>query len=403
MLEEFGEPLGVVLWQILSDGLLWCDTPPEQRNDLFRPYGGSQDGQFALAAQSIPELADAVGRFRGLCAAPHLADAAELAASSGEVLVWAEARGMKETAASFADLAARFQPESPERSYTAGRLSRRLGDPPRAAIWYVRAARLARRAKDEVTFANAHLGLGGLEHDLGNLAAAEKHLLKASRRALRRGRQSLAAAAYHNMVGVAYDSGRTDEALDYLGLAAEFYRTGHPRLPILAYDAGFFLMREGFFSSALLIFDKVLPLVQGQRENLLVRSAIARAAAAVRDHIRFERTAAQVLALVAEDEEGSANALYQLAEGARSFQDWERASNLAQRALDLTEKRKDGTTAALAAALIDAVQRREPGDVDLVPPEEHVIERVTRRILSKLRNRPGGQTGATPPEQYPVF
>ncbi|HYW13088.1 MAG TPA: tetratricopeptide repeat protein [Longimicrobium sp.] len=312
---------------------------------------------------------------------------------------------MKATAVQFAELAARLQPDDSARSFTAGRLCRRNGEHQRAAIWYRRALRLARIAGNHIDMANARLGMGNLESDLGNSASAEANFLKAARAALRNGRQSLAAAAFHNLIGVTYDSGRRDEALDHLRKAASYYSPDHPRFPAFAYDAGFFLLREGYFSSALTLFETVLPWVDGDRVSILVRSALARSAAAVRDHIRYTRQATVVLAMVDVDDEDSADALYQLAEGARAFQQWDTADSLADRAMALAEKRSDARIASYSRALLQAVRDRVPTeDVDRVPPEADPVDLITQDVLRKLRKKPASPVagGAVPPERYPT-
>jgi tetratricopeptide (TPR) repeat protein len=203
---------------------------------------------------------------------------------------------------------------------------------------------------------------------------------------------------------VAYDLDRRDEALEHLRQAADFYRVDHPRFPALAYDAGFFLMREGYFSCALLLFERVLPWVENQRVSILVRSALARSAAAVRDHIRFQRQAAIVQDMATADDEDSANALYQLAEGARSFMDWDRAHDLAQAALVVAHKRHDATIITYVEHLVAALAGRLPGDVDRVPPEGDAVDAVTQQILKKLNKRPAPalKVGLVPPERYPT-
>jgi tetratricopeptide (TPR) repeat protein len=271
-------------------------------------------------------------------------------------------------------------------------------------MWYRRALRLGRLADNQIDIANARLGLGNLESDLGHMGRAEAHFWKAARAALRNGRRSLAAAAFHNLIGVTYDTGRKTDALEHLQKAARCYDPEHPRFPAFAYDAGFFLMREGYFSSALLLFETVLPRVEGQRVGVLVRSALARSAAAVRDNIRYTRQSTAVLAMTAVDDEDSANALYQLAEGARSFQDWERAQALAHRALALATQRSDSRIARYAEGLIDEIRRRVPGDIDRVPPEDDPIDSVTQDVLRKLKKKgaPPAEGGAVTPERYPT-
>jgi tetratricopeptide (TPR) repeat protein len=404
-LDEQAGSLGYVLWRVASDVLLWSLAEGEGRADLFHPQPAAElaDELVAYVAPANSVLSDSLLVLWKVHKQPELVDREHIAEVCGRVSAWAEKVGLKITAVQFAELAARLRLDSSSCSFSAARLCRRNGEYQRAAIWYRRALRLGRLANNQIDIANARLGMGNLESELGNLDAAEQHFWRAARAALRNGRRSLAAAAFHNLVGVAYDSGRRTDALSHLKKAAECYRPDHPRFPAFAYDAGFFLMREGYFSSALLLFETVLPRVDGDRVSILVRSALARSAAAVRDNIRYTRQVNAVLPMVAVDDEDSANALYQLAEGARSFQDWERAEAFAARALSLAVKRSDARMTQYATVLLEAIRQRALGDVDKVPPEDDPVDAVTQGVLRKLKKKaPRTDGGAVPPERYPT-
>lgn len=405
VLEDQWGALGHVLWRVAADVLLWTTAPEGDRSGLFQPTAGVDSEALAHAVAEHPGLSEALRILWSVHKHPELVDRINIASACSHVTRCAEAAGKKSTAIQFAELAARLMLDSSEHSFTAARLCRRQNEHQRAAIWYRRALRLGRLADNQIDIANARLGLGNLESGLGNMVKAEEHFWKAARAALRNGRLSLAAAAFHNLIGVAYDSGRKADALEHLQKAARCYDPEHPRFPAFAYDAGFFLLREGYFSSALLLFETVLPRVEGDRVSILVRSALARSAAAVRDNIRYTRQSTAVLAMAAVDDEDSANALYQIAEGARSFQDWERAKALAERALAAAIRRNDSRTTRYAEALIGAIEQREPGDVDRVPPEDDPVESVTRAVLRKLKKKGAQvQDGAppVPPERYPT-
>src|SRR5690349_7327358 len=166
-----------------------------------------------------PTLAAALDALGGLGGPTGQADAEALARACGEVAAWAEARGAKETALQFAEAAARLQPDASLRCYVAGRLSRRLGEMERARTWLRRAIRLARLARNEIDFANAHRGYGFVLAELGHVAAAEPHFWKCVRAALRVGRKSLAGSGYHDLFVGALDRHRWDDALKLAKLA----------------------------------------------------------------------------------------------------------------------------------------------------------------------------------------
>lgn len=405
LLEDQNGPLGFALWRAAADILLWNAADPVDRDRLFSTGIGPDAEALRLAAQDAPAVADAVQNLWTVYQPAETVDAKSISNACYQIARWAEDQNLLGTAAHFAEVAARLQPASAPRAYTAGRLSRRNAQMHRAAIWYNRSRRLARLNGSNIDRANAHLGLGNVELELGRLAEAEKHFVKAGRAAMRNGRKSLAGAAHHALVPPLYEEGKVDAALENLRLASEYYRADHPLFPRLAYDAGFLMLRESYFSSALIMFEAVLPWLQGIHPiEILARSALARCAAAVRDHIRYHRMSEAVLLLVDSNQETAGYALYQLGEGARSFLNWAGAERLARQALESATIRNQYLTIEAANRLLAAIVAREPGDVDRVPSVNDPVELVTHAVLRKLKKRPaptpGG--GAVPPEDYPT-
>lgn len=71
-----------------------------------------------------------------------------LAKACQQVHVWADARGMQETALLFAESWARIDPENPIAANEAGRAARRTSHILRAEVWFDRAYALAARHKN---------------------------------------------------------------------------------------------------------------------------------------------------------------------------------------------------------------------------------------------------------------
>jgi tetratricopeptide (TPR) repeat protein len=410
LLRDQTGPLGFLLWRIISDLLLWTACPADERGRLFRSSPDRPGEALAYAALAAPEIKEPLGVLLTVSATPELADPAAVAEAGYAVAMWAEEQGMKETAVQFTEAVARIQPDSSPYAFVSARLCRRLGDHLRSAMWYRRAMRLARRTQadgirfSEVDFANAHLGYGNLLADLGRFQEAEPHFWKALKAALRAGRKSLAGSAYHNLLLVTVHREQWPEAIEHAREAVAHYKDGHPRFPLLAFDVAYMWCRQGYFSSALPVFEKILPWVENQRERILVLASLAQSAAAVRDHIRYVRAAKEVLALAAVDTEMTASALYHIAEGARSFHEWDKAEQLAQRSIELAQHRNNATVIGLAERLLEALTVREPGDVDLVPEEGDSVDAAREMILRKLQKQPAPElsSGAVPPERYPT-
>jgi tetratricopeptide (TPR) repeat protein len=404
VLRDHGGPLGVLLWQCLSDVLLWCAAT--QRAGLFQPRGPAHAEALAYTLRDVPELADPVSELLQVSAMPELALAERVAEACEQVMRWAEQHGMKETAAQYAEAAARLEPERSSRCYTAGRTCRHVGDAGRSAMWFRRAERLARRAGSQIDFAIAHLGFGSLCFNLGRHDEAETHIEKAIRAALRAGRRSLAGSAAHDLMCVCFETGQLSAAEQQSRRALELYPARHPRLAVFAHDVALIWVRLGYFSSALMILEKVAPLLEGQPERILAMASLARAAAAVHDHIRYERASAEVLRLLTRDTERGASSLYHLAEGARSFQHQDRARAYARRALELANQWENRTVVALATDLVRSLDAQELGDVDTVPAEGSPVDRMTDELVRRLARlataRRGKSPAAIPPEDFPV-
>jgi tetratricopeptide (TPR) repeat protein len=396
--------LGVTLWQLVRDVVLWAQVHPGDRAGLFRPLSAGQAGRLSLAAEEAPELAEPLRELALVVTTPGRAEAERVAEACERVLVWAEMRGMRETALQFAEAAARVDLDTSLRSKLAGRLCRRVHDHPRATLWYRRAARLARRAENEAEFAFAQLGLGGVALDQGKLEEAEHYFWRAARAALRQGRQSLAAEAHHDLLGLTLTGGRYDEAIEHAEKAVSLYPTKHPGIPNLAYDIALLWMHLCAFSSAIYLFDRALPWLEVQTYRILGLAGLARSTAAVHDRIRYERLSAKVLQIAAVGDSRTAAALYHLAEGARYFEQWERSSILAQQALQ--EAKRAGNRSVLVAAegLLTTLPLKRQGPEDVVPEEDGKLDRITIKILKKLAKQPAPVISETVlfPERHPT-
>lgn len=389
ILGEVEGATGFALWRALTDaelwvegkgveGLFWSRTPlPLGINpDLITPL-------VTLGAVSEPG---------GSVAKPELSEAA------AQVWQWAERREMKRTSLLFAELAARLEPDSSERASTAGRLCRPIGDPVRGTRWYIRATRLARAAGRDKEFAIAHLGWGNMEAELGRLAEAEFHAVKAYRAALRVGLRSLAASAYHDLLTINIHEGRLDAAWQYARDAVALYKIDHPRYPALAHDVAFLWGKLGMFSSALPIYVAVLPTMTRNKERLVVLANIARAAAASHDRLYFQRAQREVLNALDQGHDIPTAALYHLGRACQTYEEWKTAERLAEwAAATAPERWKDD-----ALSLQRSIAAREPGDVDLLPPEGGEVDEVRATLLRRLPKHDAGLGEDIPPERYPI-
>jgi tetratricopeptide (TPR) repeat protein len=255
-----------------------------------------------------------------------------------------------------------------------------------------------------VEFAFAQLGLGGVALDQGNLFDAEHYFWKTVRAALRQGRTSVAGAAHHDLLGVVIAAGRYGDAMQHAERAVQFYPAKHPRLPNLVADIGFLWMVLHHYSTAIYLFDRVLPWFQVQSHRILLWAALARSAAAVHDRVRYERLSVKVLELVAAGNERSASSLYHLAEGACYFGQWDRSAQLGTQAFEEAQRVGNQTVIVAAGQLLERLRFRNEALEDQIPVEGGQVDRLTVMLLKKLAKQPapGPSEAVLFPERYPA-
>jgi len=381
------------LWRILTDINTWITSGGS--SGLFR-------GEYPTF--SVPEpISAAVNMLRAISGPPLAADGSRLAKACTTVWEWAEAEGLPEVALQFGDVAARFDPEAVARASTAGRLCRRQGESVRGTMWFRRAARLARLQRSELDFAIAHLGWGSLETDLGRFVEAEAHAVKAFRAALRVGRRSLAASAYHDLLAIKIHTEHFDQAWAYARDAVAFYRVDHPRFPALAHDVAYLWSRQGHYSSAIPLYERVLESIPLMTERAVVLANLARAAGACRDRLRYERAFRAIEGIRDQGVKFPASALYHTAEGCRSFEEWDRAKLYCELAIEAARTRGNASVLAQAGRLACELNSKLPGDRDIVPENGGEIDEIRETLERKLKKiLPSSRSAVIPPEKYPI-
>jgi len=264
-----GDDEAFALCRILTDLLTWCDS-----SDAASLFHRAPEG-----LKLPPTLAAYWPAFAGIWCAELGISRQELADACTAVWEWAEVSGFAEVALQFAEAAARLESNSSGRASTCGRHCRRKSERVRGTMWFwlgVRLARVSQLKGAEIDFAIAHLGWGNLESDMGNFSAANEHAKKALKAALRAGRRSLAASAYHDMMTIRIHTERFDEGLAYAAKAVSTYKSDHPRLPALAHDVAFMWGKLGYYSSAAPLYEAVLPFIALDGERVVVLANLAR-------------------------------------------------------------------------------------------------------------------------------
>lgn len=284
----------------------------------------------------------------------------ELGDACTSISQWASETWRKETAIQFGELAARIDSENPARANAAGRICRDAGLMDRAGVWLERGFRLALRHKDRTEAVRALLSYGALMQEIGRLDDARRWFLKAAKRAARTGRKKSAAETRHDLMALAAEAGDFTEVQEHANAAVELYPLHHQRLPYLAHDLAFALVRAGHYELALSLLESFVRVIP-PRYMLPGMATFAWAAAGRGLVHRYDEAEGRVLNQISLDEQQAAPSLIFLAEGARLLGRWERAERHAREAIVNARRLQQSRYERDAEALLLAILERARG------------------------------------------
>lgn len=390
VLAQMESAAGLVLWRALLDARLWGETPAQQRRSLFRAPTTDVRERFALACEEIPALAPAFGTFALVLRSPDLATSEQVASACVLVHDWADQAGLQTVALLFAEAAAHAEPQNPVRANLAARSARRALIYERAGAWHLRAHKLAVRSRNRGQIVWALLGYGAMMKATGRIAEARKFLQRASRRAKALGRKKESAMAHHDLMNIAVELERYRLAELHAGFALSLYPGDHPRLPALAHDFAFMLLRQNHHSAALPLLERAVRLVRRPGERALVLSTLAWAAGGAGRPKRLADAERATLELVAIFDEYAVTTFLHLAEAFRASGDLDRAHQYVDEAERAATARNEPQFAHEAAALRLLLQEaRTPAPVDRLPtPRTQAVLRDLTAKVKGLKNAP---------------
>ena len=384
-LEEAGTELAVVLWKVLRRVRDWVETVPAEREGLFPFDRKTASARLVGGCALAPELLEAFGTFALLLRAPERTEAPRLAEACHQVYEWAEETSLVKVAMLFAEAAALVETDNPTWANVAGRTCRRAARDERAESWFHRAFGLAVRANDPGEVIRAQLGYGALMKDLGNHDEARRYFEKAATRAVHNGRRRQAGEAHHDLLTIAAERGTYMEGERHVRRALDFYPIHHPRLPALAHDWAFLLVRLHHYTPAVSVLEMIAPRAQTPALQTLFWSTLAWAAAGALRRERFDEAERVVLRLVASQEEYTPAALIHLAEGARGLGLWDRAEGYAASAVDAARSRKDTALEKEALDLMNTLVNRDPAPPEEAHPDPNRVAGLVRTFKARLR------------------
>jgi tetratricopeptide (TPR) repeat protein len=359
ILREVGSEAGVLLWQSYRNVMFWATAEPGERAGLFSADASRKRLAEVAAARLPHELVEPLNVFGALLAAPEDTPGDAVAAACTAIGEWAEEEQHGATALAFTQAAALAMPRSAGLALKVGQVARDRAEMARAETWFRHAIMISRQVGDWETYARAYIALGNMAIKRGSFPVAHRMHIKALRAARRKGLPALQGMAAHDLFVVATETGRHAQAEEYARAAFRAYGPHHERLPVLAHDVAYLWMQQGHFAPALEVFEALRPHVVGRRERgLTVVSNIARAAGGIGDREAFRKAWVEVNRLSKEPEVRPALgiAMLELAHGAASLGEWDRAEQAAGQALAVATELRQAKVMISAETVLDLVR-----------------------------------------------
>jgi tetratricopeptide (TPR) repeat protein len=358
LLREIGGETGVLLWQAYRNVMFWGSADEGERSPLFSPKSGEKRRR-ELAEASVPRgLLDSLNVIAEMLDAPDEIPGDRVAEACTEIAHWASEERHAVTALSFAQAAALAAPRSAVLSLAVGQLARKRGEAARAESWFRHTIMIGRQVGDWESYSRAYISLGNMLVLRGNFPAAQRMHIKALRAARRKGLHHLQGSALHDLFVIASETGRVQQAEDLARQAYRAYGSSSAKLPLLAMDVAYFWMQQGYFERALEVFQALEPHIWDPRPRVATLANLARAAAGCGQRDTFRKSWTEVTRLLRQPgtEEPAAGCLLELAAGARSLEEWDRAESAAEQALETATARNQSKVRLQAEALLEAIR-----------------------------------------------
>jgi tetratricopeptide (TPR) repeat protein len=392
------EDVCACLWMVLRDVQQWMSSARRER--MFGDRSHKARARILRALRAAPALAPALRAFMQLRTNPAGFPAGELGAACYSVWGWAEGESLLGTAAHYAEAAAYLVADNPAYANDAGWACRRCTLYERAGVWYQRAFRLAVRSKNRHEAIRALLGRGTVYKDLGRSQDAREFYDRASRRAVNTGRRRQAAVARHYIFALEAEHGTFDDGLDAVRETLNLYPIYDRRVPYLAHDYAFLLIRHRYFGAALGLLEKLAPAISKPEERVLVQSAIARTAAAIGRYEQARAAAQDALETAKTFPQYAHASLVHIAYALRSAGEWDAAAEHVASAEQMARVLRDAEVERVAAELRQEITKRVPPERENRDAFPYAVELIEKMFSIRLRrwlapDRRGTEANAT--------
>ena len=385
ILRELSGETGVLLWKSLRTVTLWTSASPQEQLSLFAAGARSRRLAELLAADLDPALRQPLETLTALLDEPLEARREVVALSCRQVAQWAGANGAYATELAFVQAAALVCPADADLALQVGRMTRQRGELARAESWYRRAIMLGRQTANWTAYSRSYLNLAMLAKHRGNFPVTRRLATKSLRCATRHGITEIRAMSLHQLFTVAVECEDASTAQRYAEQAYRAYGPRHPSVRYLAHDLCVLWMREGQFHRALPVLNSLEPLF-GDEEALLIAANTTRAAGGMANAGLFE-TAWQRAAALLEHPQRSVNtsqAMLSMARGATGVKAWDRAEEMATRALTAATEGQENQNIFEAESILAFVRIRRAVESNVVRSASEPVEIQADRLAEEM-------------------
>jgi tetratricopeptide (TPR) repeat protein len=358
ILREVGGEVGILLWQAYRNVMFWAAAEQGERGRLFSAEAGRKRQAELAEARISDELAGPLSAVGEMLTAPDSTGGEAVAQACTGIARWAEQQGHLNTALAYTQAASVAAPRNARLALAVGKLARRRGEMARAETWFRHTVMISRQIGDWDSYSRAYIALGNMLVRRGNFPAAHRMHIKALRAARRKGLQQVQGMALHDLFVIATETGRPTHAEDYARQAYRAYGAAHPSVPALAHDVAYFWMNQGHFARALPIFESVLSHFSEPSVRFVVQAHIARAAGGAGDRTTFRRYWTECVRIAKEPfaRAVAADALTELALGASSLNEWDRAEQASSKAIEIAQETGDAKALIRSEAILEAAR-----------------------------------------------
>lgn len=214
----------LLLWTVARDLVLWGTTPATEREGLFDAGARKQRSQQLKRSGLPPEVTTCMEVLVSLLHTPIVPGVAVVTEVCHQVVRWAAANRMAETALAFAQVAALADPMDARAAALVGRTAVAFGRLVRADSWFQRTVAIGRRVRDWRPYVASYHGMGEVALRRGRTSDAEAKFTKALRGARRHGYRAEGAVALIGLFRAAVEAGRVEDAVAWEARAARAVR-----------------------------------------------------------------------------------------------------------------------------------------------------------------------------------